>query len=143
MIHSMYNVSFFSNRDVVPFLEALQKQSDFYRNLDIDMLKDGISVPGLTLKYLFKGLPYDVYFTMFDKHNSDLYHLVKSNIVGGPSIIYHRFHEKDVTKLRELQYQEEAKTCGGITGEFQCVRGKWSVCRLVCYEWGFFFVFRL
>ena len=47
----------YNNRDVVPFLEALKKQSAFYKERGIDMLKDGISVPGLCLKYLFQGLP--------------------------------------------------------------------------------------
>ena len=109
----------FFNRDVVPFLEAIQKQSAFYQDLGLDMLKDGISVPGLTLKYLFKDLPHDVYFTLYDKHNRDLYDLVKSNIVGGASIIFHRYQEKGETKLREMQYGDQAKMCAGITG-FDC-----------------------
>ena len=44
----------YNNRDVVPFLEALEKQFNFYCQLGVDMFKDGISVPGLTLTYLFK-----------------------------------------------------------------------------------------
>ncbi len=107
------------NRDVVPFLEALEKQSKFYTERGIDMLKDGISVPGLTLKYLFQGLGEDTYFTLFDEKNSDLHHLVKDQIVGGPSQIFHRYHEKNVTKLREADYGEEAKMCQGVTG-FDC-----------------------
>ena len=38
----------YNNRDVVPFLEALDKQFAFYQQQNIDMFKDGISVPGLT-----------------------------------------------------------------------------------------------
>ena len=33
------------NRDVVPFLEAIDKQFAFYKERRIDMFKDGISVP--------------------------------------------------------------------------------------------------
>ena len=47
-------LTWYNNRDVVPFLEALAKQVSFYSQLRVDMFKDGISVPGLTLKYLFK-----------------------------------------------------------------------------------------
>ena len=90
----------YNNRDVSPFLEALEKQFAFYRDRDIDMFKDGISVPGLSLLYMFNDLSPDTNFVTFNKTNSDLQHLVKDNIVGGPAIIFHRYHEKDVTKIR-------------------------------------------
>ena len=112
-------LTWYNNRDVGPFLEALEKQSAFYQERGIDMLKAGISVPGLTLRYLFQRLPHDTYFTLFDEKNSDLHDLLKSQIVGGPSLILHRYHEKDETKLKEAKYGEAAKTCEGVTG-FDC-----------------------
>ena len=90
----------YNNRDVVPFLEAIDKQFAFYQKQHIDMFKDGISVPGLTLLYLFNDLPPNTYFTVFNRTNSDLHELVKDNIVGGPAIIFHRYHETGVTKIR-------------------------------------------
>ena len=90
----------YNNRDVTPFLEAIDKQAAFYHDQHIDIFKDGISVPGLTLLYLFNGLPPDTNFVTFNRTNSDLHQLVKDNIVGGPAIIFHRYHEKDVTKIR-------------------------------------------
>ena len=90
----------YNNRDVTPFLDAIAKQFAFYRDRDIDMFKDGISVPGLSLLYLFSNLPKDTYFTVFNRTNSDLHELVKDNIVGGPAIIFHRYHEKGITKIR-------------------------------------------
>ena len=90
----------YNNRDVIPFLQAIDKQFAFYQQHNIDMFKDGISVPGLSLLHLFHDLPNDTYFTVFNRTNSDLHELVKDNIVGGPAIIFHRYHEKDVTKIR-------------------------------------------
>ena len=90
----------YNNRDVIPFLQAIDKQFAFYQQHNIDMFKDGISVPGLSLLHLFNDLPNDTYFTVFNRTNSDLHQLVKDNIVGGPAIIFHRYHEKDVTKIR-------------------------------------------
>ena len=84
----------YNNRDVTPF------QAAFYRDRHIDMFKDGISVPGLSLLHLFNDLPNDTYFTVFNRTNSDLHELVKDNIVGGPAIIFHRYHEKNVTRIR-------------------------------------------
>ena len=90
----------YNNRDVTPFLDAIAKQAGFYRDRNIDMFKDGISVPGLTLLYLFTDLPSKTYFVTFNRTNSDLHKLVKDNIVGGPAIIFHRYHDKNVTRIR-------------------------------------------
>jgi len=54
--------------------------------MKIDMFKHGISVPGLCMRLLFKALPSDTYFTLYGERDKDLYHTVKNNIVGGPSI---------------------------------------------------------
>ncbi|KAI8515563.1 hypothetical protein Bbelb_063760 [Branchiostoma belcheri] len=60
----------YNNKDVQPMLEAIQKMVDFYKDLGLDMLKDGISVPGLTLKYLFKNLGSDTFFTLPDNEEN-------------------------------------------------------------------------
>ena len=100
----------YNNGDVVPFLEAIDTQFAFYKQQNIDMFKDGVGVPGLTLLYLFNELPSNTLSTVFNQTNSDLNLLVKDNIVGGPAIIFHRFHEKDVTTIRGEE------TCRSIVG---------------------------
>ena len=91
----------YKNRDVVPFLEAIDKQFVYYKQQQkIDMFNDGVSVPGPTLLYLFNELPSNNFFTVFNKTNSDLHLLVKENIVGGRAIIFHPCHEKDGIKIR-------------------------------------------
>ena len=42
----------YNNQDVVPFVEALEKQFKFYCQLEVDMFKEALSMPGLTMKYL-------------------------------------------------------------------------------------------
>ena len=101
----------YNNRDVTPFLDAIAKQAAFYHNRHIDIFKDGISVPGLALSYMFNDLPPNTFFTVFNETSKDLHHLVKDNIVGGPAIIFHRYHEKDVTKIRRGR-----ETCRKIVG---------------------------
>ena len=83
----------------------------YNQNQNVDIFKDGISVPGLILK--FQDLP--DYLTLPDEKNKDLYQLYKNNIVGGPSIVFHRYHERDVTTIRPTDY-EEPKTCKKIIG---------------------------
>ena len=104
----------YNDRDVKPFLEAIEKQAAFYREKHTDMFKDGISVPGLTLKYLFENLPEDVYFTLYGE--AELHKLVKDQIVGGPSVVFSRYHEKGVTKIKEKDYGEEAEWCQSCVG---------------------------
>ena len=106
----------YNNVDVVPFLEAVEKMSQFCQERKIDMFKDGISVPGLTLKYLFSYLSPQTFFSLFDQANSDLYHLIRDNNTGGPSIIFHRYHEAGQTKIRERERGQAAKLCEKIVG---------------------------
>ena len=73
----------YNNRDVVPFQEALAKQFAFYQQRRIDMFKGGISVPDLTLLYLFNDLPPKTHFTLFNEQNKDLHQLVQTEVVGG------------------------------------------------------------
>ena len=105
----------YNNLDVVPFLDAVEKMSQFWQERKINMLKDGISAPGLTLKFLFSFLENQTYFSLFDQANSVLYHLIKDN-TGGPSIIFHRYHKAGKTKITEAEKGQAAKPCEKIVG---------------------------
>jgi hypothetical protein len=63
------------------------------------MFKYGISVPGLMSLYLFNDLPPNTYVTLFNEKDKYLHHLLKNQIVGGPVIIFQRYHDSDVTKI--------------------------------------------
>ena len=109
----------YNNLDVQPFCDALQKMCAFWKDKSIDMLRQGISIPGVTLTYLFTTLESGIFFSLFDEKNKDLYYLFKKNMVGGPSIIFHRYHEAGKTKIREKEMEEqgkEQKMCQKIVG---------------------------
>ena len=125
----------YNNRDVVPFLQAIDRQFAFYRQRGIDMFKQGISVPGLTMLYLFNDLPEKTYFTIFNEKNKDLHDLVKANIVGGPSIIFHRYHETGVTTLRRNEYGEAARPCRAIVGYDANALYLWSLMQDMPMGW--------
>ena len=111
-------LEWYNGLDVDPFMEALGKQFGFYKGeLHLDMFKDGISVPGLTLKYLFNTIdPTETTFTLFDKYNSDVHDLIKEWNVGGPSIVFNRYQEAGVTKINEHLYGAAAKLCESVVG---------------------------
>ena len=74
----------------------------FWKERDFDMFKDGVSVPGLTMQYLFSNVP-NVHFSLFNEKDKDLYYTMKDNNVGGPSIIFNRYHETDKTFIRNAE----------------------------------------
>ena len=95
--------------------KLLKKRFLFFKTKP-DMFKFAISVPGLTLNYLFSLLPPNVYFTLISKQNRDLHSLFKKNLVGGgPSIVFHRHHEKDLTSLHAADFPK-LKICKSIIG---------------------------
>ena len=120
---------------VVPFLQAIDRQFAFYQQRGIDMFKQGISVRALTLLNLFNDLPEKTYFTIFNEKNKDLHDLVKDTIIGGPSIIFHRYHEKGVTTLRQNVYGEAARPCRSIVGYDANALYLWSLMQDMPIGW--------
>jgi hypothetical protein len=96
-------------------LEALRKQNEYYGSLGLDMSSDAISLPGLAAKYLYSTMPEQSFFTLY-KTNPGIYDRIRSNIRGGVSLIFHRYHEAGVTKIRPEEFGENALTCQSCIG---------------------------
>ena len=92
----------YNNLDVVPFLEVIEKMREFWKDRSIDIFKDGVIVPGLTMKCLFLNVT-DTYFSLFSEKDKDLSHTTKDNSVSGPSIIFNRYREKDKTRICDAE----------------------------------------
>ncbi len=100
--HEMKNMMdflrWYNNCDVIPMVEAINKMFLFYSAKGLDMFKDAISLPGLAYKMLLSCTPEK--FSLFKEEDKELFYLLKRNIVGGPSIIFHRYHEAGKTRIR-------------------------------------------
>ncbi|MES9994350.1 MAG: hypothetical protein ABW098_20565, partial [Candidatus Thiodiazotropha sp.] len=91
----------YNNLDVGPFVEAVENFQQFYFEKGIDVFKTAISVPGIARQLLFRAArDQQANFALFDSNNADLYHTIKANIVGGPSIIFTRHHCAGKTFIR-------------------------------------------
>ena len=112
----------YNNLDVVPFLEAVEKMSQFWQERKIDMFKDGISLPGLTLKYLFSYLSPQTYFSLCDKADSDLYHLIRDNNTGGSSIVF-------TVTMKEAKQRSEKQRKARL---LSYVKKSWVTMRMRC-----------
>ena len=108
---------YYNNLDVEPFVRAINEHSKFFTERGVDMFKDGLTLPGLTLKFLFENTQVNATpFTLFPNRDSDIHDLLRKNLVGGPSIIFHRHHSSGVTKIRERMYGVSSKICRHIVG---------------------------
>ena len=93
---------FYNNCDTLPFVLGAQKMLEMYFIQGVDIFKDTISVPGLArIKLMKSAQEQNVLFPIFNNDNRDLYFLFKAQLAAGPSIIFTRHQEKDVTPLRE------------------------------------------
>ena len=76
----------YNNCDVVPFLTALQEQCNLYRQAELDMLKDGPSLPSIGMHYGMRDA--EGLFYTFHRDQADVAELLNKAIVGGPSIVF-------------------------------------------------------
>ena len=106
-------VHYYNNLDVAPGLEALQKMKNFYTEKGIDIMKDAVSIPGVSLHYLLRGAierGADLYAP-----SQEAYEMLKAAVVGGPSLVFTRYHEVGKTRIRPHQITEP-QLCKNILG---------------------------
>ena len=96
----------YNNLDVWPFIEALEKMKAFYGERGIDICKDAVSLPGVALHYLLRGTAEEKLYAPSKKAYTHL----KAAVSGGPSIVFTRYREAGVTRIRSHQYAT-AKSC--------------------------------
>ena len=103
----------YNNLDVAPGLEALEKMCAFYTEKGIDILKDAVSIPGVSLHYLLRGCverDADLYSPC-----EEAYEMLKEAVVGGPSLVFTRYHEVGVTKITSHRIAKP-RFCKNILG---------------------------
>ena len=104
---------YYNNLDVAPGLEALEKMRAFYIDKGIDILKDAVSIPGVSLHYLLRGCVErgaDLYSPC-----KEAYEMLKEAVVGGPSLVFTRYHEVGLTKIRSHRIAKPL-VCKNILG---------------------------
>jgi len=101
---------------VEPFLQVVEKLFNANKELGLDAFKSSLTLPGLTLQLMFSDLPPGVYFTLINQSNSNLHQLIKKNVCGGLSVVFHREHQADITYIRHREFGDNAKLCKKILG---------------------------
>ena len=134
--------------DVKPFIDAFEKTREQYYPDEIDLLKDAVSIPGISMMYVLnKALKRKKYSEpdLFapgepckckcsddceEKRcekckeiqkdckictKNEAYKLLTTGMIGGPSIVFCRYAEAEVSQIRSHIY-EDAKTCRAVLG---------------------------
>ena len=104
-------MKYYNNLDVEPFIEALNEMRSFYIKRGIEILKDAVSLPGVSLQFLMRGILLNKkYDPELYSPSKEAYEMLKNSVVGGPSIVFTRMHEAEKTKIRDNEYKD-AKFC--------------------------------
>ena len=75
-------------------IQAIENMNEFYKNIHIDFIHQTIFIPGVAMRVSFNSITDPaVGFHLFNPKNKDIYRLFKENTVGGPSIIFNRYHK--------------------------------------------------
>ena len=94
-------------------IQAIENMNEFYKNIRIDFIHQAISIPGVAIRVCFNSITDPAAeFHLFNPKNKDIYRLFKENIVGGPRIIFNRYHKSGKTFIRN----NPNKPCQKIIG---------------------------
>ena len=80
-------LQYYNTQDVVPFLVATLNYARQLQEKNVDMFRDGISLPGLAKQILSKHIPPN---TMYYIDDPTIFKSIKDSEVGGQSIIFTR-----------------------------------------------------
>ena len=137
-----YNVA-----DVEPFIEAVDKTRQQYLDDQLHILKDAVSIPGISQRYVLnkalkKRPEYELYAPGEPcKHKCEetctkksckackevqdeykrcpknrTYELLRTGMVGGPAIVFCRYHKRRKTRIRAHIYGRNGKKRKTILG---------------------------
>lgn len=94
-------VRYYNDHDVIGMIEGIEKLLAIENEQGLDVFKESVSLATLTQKYLQRNLDENDYFCGISEEHKHIHKDLKTlGIVGGPSIIFHRYHEANVTKIK-------------------------------------------
>ena len=113
MVNFVDFLKWYNDLDVTPMIQAIDSMNEVYKNIRIDFIHKAISIPGVAMRVCFNSITDPAAeFHLFNPKNKNIYRLCKENIVGGPSIIFNRYHESGKTFIRN----NANKPCQKIIG---------------------------
>ena len=92
--------------DFIGMIEGVEKLIAIENEQGLDVFKESVSLASLTQKYLQRNRSDNDYFSGISERHKHIHKDLKTlGIVGGPSIIFHRIHEANVTMIKGKHLQ--------------------------------------
>ena len=135
--------------DVTPFIDALEKTREQYYPDEIDLLKDAVSIPGISMMYVLNEASKRKKYSEPDLFapgepckckcsddckkasckdckevrkdckictKNEAYEMLTTGMIGGPSIVFCRYAEAGVSRIRSHRYSDSAAGKAGEAG---------------------------
>ena len=83
---------------------------DFHTDLGVDIFKDAVSLPGVSMQYILRGTLSGRKAPELYAPNLEAYTMLKGAVVGGPSLVFTRKHVAGQTRIRSYKYEEARVT---------------------------------
>ena len=78
-----------------------------YTKLGINIFKDAVSLPGVSMQYILRGTLRRRNAPELYAPSSKAYEILKAAVVGGPSLVFTRKHVAGETRIRSHKYDLE------------------------------------
>ena len=89
-MHTLFDLlKRYSLLDVRHFLEVVLVYLTQYKDRNLDLFKTAISLPGISLNWAFDTIPKEHKFHLFPPRHADIGRMMRNNLTGGLSIIFH------------------------------------------------------
>ena len=104
-------LKYYNDRDVIGLVEGIEKMSEIKFEQGLDIFKESVSLASLTQIYLQRKLGKNDYFCGIAAEHKHIYKDLKHlGIVGGASILFHRYQEAGKTLIKDKNLCK--KVCG-------------------------------
>ena len=97
-------LEYYNNLDVTPFLETIEKMKAFYTNVGIDIFKDAVSLPEVSMQYILRRTLRGRNAPELYVPGPEAYEMLKAAVVGGPSLVFTRKHVAGQTRIRSHKF---------------------------------------
>ena len=99
-------LEYYNNLDVTPFLETIEKMKAFYTNIGVDIFKDAVSLPGVSMQYILRSTCRGRNAPERYAPGPKAYDMLRAAVVGGPSLVFTRRHVAGKTRIRSHKYEQ-------------------------------------
>ena len=97
-------LEYYNNLDVTPFLKTIEKIKAFYTKIGVDIFKDTVSLPGISMQYILRRTLRKRNAPELYAPGSEAYEMLKAAVVGSPSLVFTRKHVAGQTRIRSHKY---------------------------------------